>query len=187
MGEKALFLDRDGVINVDRNYVCRIEDCVFIDGIFDLCRKAKTKGYKLIIVTNQAGIARGYYTEADYSTLMDYIGAEFVRQACPLDDVFYCPYHEDGLEPYRKASEDRKPAPGMILKAAQKHNLNLSWCVLIGDKKSDIEAGWRAGVGTLIRVFRDEDIRLLARLDLEDWKGSISPTEDTTIRMHVNS
>ncbi len=164
---KALFLDRDGVINVDRHYVCRIEDCEFIDGIFDLCRKAREKGYKLIVVTNQAGIAKGYYTEQDYLKLMEYIEAEFVRQGCPLDDVFYCPYHEDGVEPYRMASEDRKPAPGMILKAAKKHGLDLPRCILIGDKKSDIEAGWRAGVGTLIRVSEDADIRRLADTDLD--------------------
>lgn len=143
---KALFLDRDGVINVDKHYVYRIEDCEFIEGIFDLCRKAKKKGYKLIVVTNQAGIAKGYYTEEDFHVLMDYIKAEFVRQGCPLDDVFFCPYHIEGLGKYRLDSEDRKPNPGMILKAAQKHNIDLKMSILIGDKKSDVEAGKRAGI-----------------------------------------
>lgn len=175
---KALFLDRDGVINVDRNYVYRLEDCEFIDGIFDLCRKAKAKGYKLIVVTNQAGIAKGYYTEEDYLKLMAFICAEFELQGCPLDDVFYCPFHEEGLGAYRKISEDRKPAPGMILKAAEKYKLNLQESILIGDKKSDIEAGWRAGVGTLIRISNDADIRMLADTNLDESGGVGNMAED---------
>ncbi len=160
---KAVFLDRDGVINRDKNYVYRVEDCEFINGIFDLCRNARSKGYKLLVVTNQAGIAKGYYTEEDFLSLMNYMTAEFERQGCPLDDVFYCPYHEEGLGRFRRASEDRKPAPGMILKAAEKYDLDLSRCMLLGDKESDIEAGRRAGVGTLIRITAESDILNLAR------------------------
>lgn len=148
----ALFLDRDGVINVDKNYVYRIEDCEFVDGIFELCRKAKEMGYKLIVVTNQAGIAKGYFTERDYATFMDYVRGEFEKRGCPLDDAFYCPYHKDGLGEYRKDSEDRKPRPGMILKAAIRHSVDLRSSILIGDKESDVEAGQRAGVGTLIKI-----------------------------------
>lgn len=146
----ALFLDRDGVINVDKNYVHRVEDCEFVDGIFELCRKAKGMGYKLIVVTNQAGIAKGYFTERDYATFMNYVRGEFEKRGCPLDDAFYCPYHKDGLGEYRKDSEDRKPRPGMILKAAARHGVDLRSSVLVGDKESDVEAGRRAGVGTLI-------------------------------------
>lgn len=146
----ALFLDRDGVINVDKNYVYRIEDCEFVDGIFELCCKAKEMGYKLIVVTNQAGIAKGYFTERDYATFMDYVRGEFEKRGCPLDDVYYCPFHEDGIGEYRKDSEDRKPNPGMILKAAARHGVALRSSILIGDKESDVEAGRRAGVETLI-------------------------------------
>ena len=160
---KALFLDRDGVINVDKHYVYRIEDCEFIEGIFDLCRRARSKGYKLLVVTNQAGIAKGYYSEEDFLRFMDYMKAEFERQGCPLDEVFYCPYHEEGQGKYRKESDDRKPAPGMILKAAEKFDLDLNQCVLIGDKRSDIEAGQRAGVGMLIRVSTPLDIMRLVK------------------------
>lgn len=147
---KALFLDRDGVINVDKHYVYKIEDCEFIDGIFDLCRTAKKKGYKLIVITNQAGIAKGYFTEDDFHVFMEYVRSEFIRQGCPLDDVFYCPYHIDGIGKYRKDSWDRKPNPGMLLKAAEKHQIDLSQSVLIGDRQSDIEAGKKAGVKTCI-------------------------------------
>ena len=147
---KALFLDRDGVINVDKHHVYKIEDCEFIDGIFDKCRQAKSKGYKLIVVTNQAGIAKGIYTEEDYFKFRDYVHAEFEKQGCPIDAEYYCPYHIEGFGKYKKDSEDRKPNPGMILKAAKDFNIDLSQSILIGDKESDIEAGKRAGITTNI-------------------------------------
>lgn len=153
MTNKALFLDRDGVINVDKHYVYRVEDCEFIEGIFDLCRKAKQDGYLVIVVTNQAGIAKGKYTEEDYFKFRDYVHAEFVKQGCPIDAEYYCPYHTDAvIEKYCKNSEDRKPNPGMILKAQKDFDIDLSKSILIGDKQSDIEAGKRAGVGKLINV-----------------------------------
>lgn len=153
MTNKALFLDRDGVINVDKHYVYRVEDCEFIEGIFDLCRKAKQDGYLVIVVTNQAGIAKGKYTEEDYFKFRDYVHAEFVKQGCPIDAEYYCPYHADAvIEKYCKDSEDRKPNPGMILKAQKDFDIDLSQSILIGDKQSDIEAGKRANVGKLINV-----------------------------------
>lgn len=153
MTNKALFLDRDGVINVDKHYVYRVEDCEFIEGIFDLCRKAKQDGYLVIVVTNQAGIAKGKYTEEDYFKFRDYVHAEFVKQGCPIDAEYYCPYHTDAvIEKYCKDSEDRKPNPGMILKAQKDFDIDLSQSILIGDKETDIEAGKRANVGKLINV-----------------------------------
>lgn len=149
---KALFLDRDGVINVDKNYLYRIEDCEFIDGIFELCRAAKKKQYKIIVITNQAGIAKGYYTENDYKILMDYISREFIKQNCPLDDIYYCPFHINGIGKYKKDSEDRKPNTGMLIKAINKYKLDTANSILIGDKESDILAGKRAGIGTLIKI-----------------------------------
>lgn len=149
---KALFLDRDGVINVDYGYVYKIEDCKFVPGIFDLCAAAKSSGFKLIVVTNQAGIAKGYYTEDDFKIFMDHVKREFLAKNCPLDDIFYCPYHIDGVPPRNIESPDRKPAPGMLLKAARKHNLDLSQCALIGDRETDILAGINAGVGANILI-----------------------------------
>lgn len=143
---KALFLDRDGVINIDKHHVYKIADCEFVDGIFDLCRQAKNKGYLLVVVTNQAGIAKGIYTEEDYFRFRDYVHAEFARQGCPLDAEYYCPYHPQGLGKYAKVSNWRKPAPGMILQAAKDLNINLSESILIGDKESDIQAARAAGI-----------------------------------------
>ena len=144
---KALFLDRDGVINIDYGYVYKIEDCRFVPGIFDLCARARELGYKIIVVTNQSGVARGYFGEDDFLKFMDYVRGVFQARGCPIDDVFYCPYHKDGLPPWNIDSPDRKPAPGMILKAARKHNIDLRASALIGDSESDVQAGKSAGVG----------------------------------------
>lgn len=149
---KALFLDRDGVINEDKHHVYKISDCVFIEGIFDFCRKYKKAGYKLIVVTNQAGIAKGIYTKNDYFNFRDYIHNVFEENGCPIDGEYYCPFHQDAtVQMYRADSEDRKPNPGMIFKAAKDFNIDLSESVLIGDKESDIEAGRKAGIRELIK------------------------------------
>jgi D-glycero-D-manno-heptose 1,7-bisphosphate phosphatase len=142
---KVLFLDRDGVINVDKGYVYKIEDIEFIDGIFDLCKTYQDKGYEIIIITNQAGIARGYYTEEDFIKLMDWMKKKFEKRGINILDVFYCPHHPD----FTGECSCRKPKPGMILEAAKKYNIDLKSSVLIGDKISDIEAGKRAGISKL--------------------------------------
>lgn len=145
---RALFLDRDGVINVEKNYVHKIEDFLFIEGIFELVRFFRKKGFKIIVITNQAGIARGFYTEDDFEKLNSWMLSEFEKRDARIDDVYYCPYHpENGIGEYKKNSYDRKPNPGMILKAKEKYNLDLSDSWLIGDKASDIQSGLNAGVG----------------------------------------
>jgi D-glycero-D-manno-heptose 1,7-bisphosphate phosphatase len=150
---KALFLDRDGVINVEKNYVYRIEDFEFIDGIFELCVKAQALGFKLVVITNQAGIARGYYAEADYERLTAWMVDRFAARGVRIDRVYYCPYHPTaGIGGYRRESFDRKPHPGMILRAKEELNLDLSRSVLIGDKDTDMEAGRAAGVKYNLRL-----------------------------------
>ena len=145
---RALFLDRDGVINVDHGYVHRPEQIDFLDGIFELCREASELNYLIIVITNQAGIGRGYYTEQQFHDLMSWIGQEFTAQGAHIDQVYFCPYHaQHGIGDYKKESLFRKPEPGMILQAADEHHLNLADSILVGDKVSDIEAGLTAGVG----------------------------------------
>ena len=149
--KKALFLDRDGVINVDNGYVYKIQDFVFIEGIFDFLLHFQAEGYLLIIVSNQAGIARGYYTVRDYEVLNAWLLDEFSKRGIHIAKTYYCPYHPIvGHGEYLKDSPDRKPNPGMILKARDEFTLDLEASVLIGDKNSDMEAGRRAGVGRLI-------------------------------------
>lgn len=144
---KALFLDRDGVINVDHGYVCTPERVEFIEGIFKLCRQAKALGYLLIVITNQAGIGRGFYTEADFHQLTDWMRGVFEQEGCVIDAVYFCPTHPtQGLGHYRRESPQRKPNPGMILDAMEDFDIDLDRSLLVGDKLSDIEAGRAAGV-----------------------------------------
>ncbi|MEO1122842.1 MAG: HAD family hydrolase [Cyanobacteria bacterium J06635_15] len=152
---RALFLDRDGVVNQDRKYVYRPEQIEFVEGIFDLCRHARQLSNLLFIVTNQSGIGRGYYTEADFYQLTGWMLSVFEEQACPIDQVYYCPYHPTaGIGKYQRESNWRKPQPGMILAAAQAFNLDLSSSVLVGDQYRDIAAGQAAGVGCNILYAR---------------------------------
>lgn len=144
---KALFLDRDGVINHDSGYTSKIDEFHFIDGIFELCRAAKRLGYLIIIVTNQSGIGRGYYSEQEFLYLTDWMKRRFICEGAPITNVYFCPYHaEFGVGGYRKDSFDRKPNPGMLLHAAEDYKIDLMRSILIGDKASDLVAAMRAGV-----------------------------------------
>lgn len=166
MHNRALFLDKDGVINVDHGYVCTRERTDFVDGIFELCRTATQRGYLTIVVTNQAGIARGYYTESDFLAYMDWVRGEFARHGATLDAVYYCPHHPVyGIGKYLRDCDCRKPKPGMLLQAAREHDVDLSASVLIGDKPSDTAAGRAAGVGTLIELPAPDGTRAPGVLD----------------------
>ncbi|MDO9461780.1 MAG: HAD family hydrolase [Alphaproteobacteria bacterium] len=148
---RALFLDRDGVINADDGYTYKIEEFRFIDGIFDLCRAAHALDYLLIVVTNQAGIGRGYYTEDDFQRLTAWMQERFAAEEAPLTAIYHCPYHTDGIGEYRRQSDWRKPAPGMLLQAAEDFALDLPASLLIGDSEHDIVAARRAGLGAAVR------------------------------------
>ncbi len=135
---KALFLDRDGVINLDHGHVYKKENFEFVEGIFDLCHYAQNKGYLIIIVTNQAGIAKGYYTEEQFLELTEWIEENFSKQGIKITKTFYCPYHKEAvIEKYRQDSFDRKPNPGMLLKAIDEFNIAADKSLMIGDKISD--------------------------------------------------
>ena len=150
---KALFLDRDGIINIDHGYVYKKEDFEFIEGIFELCQKAISLHYKIIVITNQAGIARGYYTQNDFLTLTQWMENIFQQHNVEITDVFYCPHHPtNGVNEFKKECNCRKPAPGMILIAQQKHNISLKESIFIGDKESDMIAAKNAGIEKRILV-----------------------------------
>ena len=152
---RALFLDRDGVINHDVGYAHRWEEFKFVDGIFDLCRFAKQQGYLLVVVTNQAGIGRGFYTEADFHALTEKMCERFQCEGAPIDRVYFSPFHpEHGLGRYKLDSPCRKPNPGMILRAAGELAISLEESILVGDKESDILAGRSAGVGCNLLFLR---------------------------------
>ena len=145
---KALFLDRDGTINVEKNYVFKIEDFEFIDGIFELIKSYQEKGFLIFIITNQAGIARGYYTEEDYKTLTNWMLEQFQKKGITITKVYHCPHHPE----ITGSCRCRKPNPGMILDAIKEFNIDPVNSVLIGDKKSDILAGEKAGLGKNIYI-----------------------------------
>ena len=144
---KALFLDRDGLINIDHAYVYRQEDFDFVDGIFQVCRATQAKGYELIVVTNQSGIGRGYYTEADFHVISNWMLDQFKQNGILVKDVYFCPYHPTSAKgDYKKDMPCRKPHPGMLLDASKDHQIDLSQSIMFGDSVKDVEAGDAAGV-----------------------------------------
>ncbi len=169
---RGLILDRDGVVNEDSGYLHRIEECRFVDGIFELTAAFAARGFAIVIASNQSGIGRGYYTEADFERLMAWMKSEFARRGVTIAGVYYCPDHPtEGVGPYRRANPWRKPGPGMLLQAARDLDLDLARSWTVGDKMSDIDAGRAAGVGTLVRydrlapdVVRCQDFWVVPRL-----------------------
>lgn len=140
--KKALFLDRDGVINIELNYLYKIEDFKFIDGIFELCRHYQNLGYIIIVVTNQSGIARNYYNESDFEKLTAWMIDEFAKDGIKITKVYHCPHHPD----ISGECSCRKPEPGMILQAQKEFDIDLKSSILVGDKERDIEAAMEAGI-----------------------------------------
>ncbi|WP_447585104.1 D-glycero-alpha-D-manno-heptose-1,7-bisphosphate 7-phosphatase [Pseudoxanthomonas mexicana] len=146
---KALFLDRDGVINVNHGYVHTPEQTDWVAGIFELVEHAHAAGFVPVVVTNQAGIARGYYDEAQFERYTCWMHECFAQRGTPLLATYHCPHHpEAGLGEWKVACGCRKPEPGMLLQASRDWKLDLSLSVLVGDQRSDIEAAGRAGVRT---------------------------------------
>ncbi|MEQ9520598.1 MAG: HAD family hydrolase [Parvibaculum sp.] len=151
--QTVLFLDRDGVINVDKGYVNRQQDFEFVSGIFELVRIARSNGFGVIVVTNQSGIGRGYYSEADFQRLTTWMLAEFIDQQAPIDHVYHCPFHPEATLPeFRQNHPWRKPSPGMLLAAVEQFDTNLANSVFVGDKRTDVQAGIAAGIGTMLHL-----------------------------------
>lgn len=158
-GAKAAFLDRDGVINRDKEYVYKVEDFEFLDGVFEACRRLNALGYKIVIVTNQSGIGRGYFTEADFNRLNEWMARRFLEEGVTITGTYFCPDHpEHGVGAYKRESAYRKPGPQMILEAAHDHGLDLQASFIAGDKISDIQAGQAAGVGRCFVIGDPDDV-----------------------------
>ncbi|MBD1581551.1 D-glycero-beta-D-manno-heptose 1,7-bisphosphate 7-phosphatase [Pseudoalteromonas sp. S16_S37] len=151
--QKAIFLDRDGVINVDHAYVHKIEDFEFIDGVFEACQQFVAKGYIIVVVTNQSGIGRGYYNEQQFSQLSDWMCEEFAKHRVNISKVYYCPHHpHKALPQFKQECDCRKPSPGMLTQAIEEFDIDVTQSVMVGDKLSDIEAARAAGLGKAILV-----------------------------------
>jgi D-glycero-D-manno-heptose 1,7-bisphosphate phosphatase len=143
---KVVFLDRDGVINKEVRYLYKEDDFEFINGVFEACEYFQATGYKLVIITNQSGIARGLYKEEDFHTLTKWMLKQLANQGIEILDVFFCPHGPDST------CKCRKPQPGMLLKACDKFDIDMENSWMIGDKEADIQAANSAGVKNTILV-----------------------------------
>lgn len=143
---KAVFLDRDGTINVEKDYLFRIEDFEFIPGAPKAIRRLKEAGFKVIVVTNQSGVARGYYTLDDVKILHEHIQKELAKFKTSVDGFYICPHHPtSGIGNFLRDCDCRKGKPGLLLQASVEHGIDLSRSFMIGDKIADVEAGLNAG------------------------------------------
>ncbi len=153
MSKPAVFIDRDGVINVDRGYVHKRDDFEYIDGVFEATKKLKEMGYLLVLVTNQSGIARGMFTEDQFEILTEWMDWNFADNDVDFDGIYYCPHHPEAtVEKYKEACDCRKPNPGMLVSAQRFLDIDMENSIMIGDKKEDMMAAQAAGVGTRILV-----------------------------------
>ena len=143
---KTIFLDRDGVINNEISYLHKIDEFVFIDGIFKACQDFRHLGYHIIIVTNQSGISRGYFSEEDFHTITDWMLTQFEINDVNILDVFHCPHSPEAN------CSCRKPKPGMFIQAQKKYKINMDESWMIGDSERDIKAASLAGIKNTIIV-----------------------------------
>jgi len=151
--KKTLFLDRDGIINVDHGYVYKTEEFEFIEEIFNVCLDAQRKGYQIIVITNQSGIARGKYTVEQFKQLSSWMKGVFKEKGVDILDVYFCPHHPvKGIGEYLQNCSCRKPEPGMILQAAKEYDVDLKRSVFIGDKISDMQAAKSACIENRIML-----------------------------------
>ena len=168
----ALFLDRDGVINVDIGHAHKIEHIIFLPGIFELVIRANRLGYAVLIVTNQAGIGKGLYTVSEFEFLMHWIIAEFKSRGAIIDDFAYCPHHPQAITPaLRLDCRCRKPRSGMIFDLALKHQINLAQSVFIGDRHTDVIAANGASVPEVYLFNNPEEIDFLT----DDLQNLVKP------------
>ena len=138
MKKKALFLDRDGIVNEDVRYPYKPEQIVFCEGIFDICREALEKNYLIIIMTNQAGVAKGHFKEDDVLRLHEWMKSQFSDHGIEVTAFYYCPFHKEGIvQEYCKDDDCRKPKPGMFLKASEDFDIDFQRSLMVGDKPSD--------------------------------------------------
>lgn len=148
--KRAVFLDRDGTINIEKEYLYRKEDFEFIPGVPEAIRLLNEAGILVVVVTNQSGVARGYYTEDDVEHLHRHIARKLEEAGARVDAWLYCPHHPSGRGSYSLPCDCRKPMPGMLRQAARRYDIDLENSIMIGDKLADVEAGLAAGCRTIL-------------------------------------
>lgn len=149
----AIFLDRDGTINVDYGYVSEIDNFKFIDGVIDAMRELKKMGFALVLVTNQSGIARGMFSEDQFMQLTEWMDWSLASRDVDLDGIYFCPHHPEAtVEGLRQSCDCRKPQSGMLLTAQQELNIDMASSCMVGDKIEDMLAAKAVGVGKKVLV-----------------------------------
>ncbi|MBK5073243.1 D-glycero-beta-D-manno-heptose 1,7-bisphosphate 7-phosphatase [Budviciaceae bacterium CWB-B4] len=149
----AVFLDRDGTINIDHGYVHEIDQFQFIDGVIEACAELKKMGFALVLVTNQSGIARGKFTEDQFMILTEWMDWSLADRDVDLDGIYYCPHHPEGtISEFTQTCDCRKPQPGMLLSAQKELNIDMAASYMVGDKPEDMQAAINAGVGHKVLV-----------------------------------
>jgi D-glycero-D-manno-heptose 1,7-bisphosphate phosphatase len=189
---RAAFLDRDGVINIDRGYVVRREDFQFVAGALEGARRLHDLGFLLVVASNQSGIGRGLYTEDEFHALTTWMRDEFLAAGAPLSGVYFCPHHPtEALGKYRRSCGCRKPAPGMLLAAARDLGIDLQSSAMFGDKDSDLEAARAAGVS--LRVLLGTDSREVPAmppahgLATAAFRGLLEATADSALLVSAST
>jgi D-glycero-D-manno-heptose 1,7-bisphosphate phosphatase len=182
---QAVLLDRDGTLIHDKHYLDTPEGVEWHDGAFEALRRLEEAGYRLFVVTNQSGVARGKMTEEDVQSIHERMRENLQKNDIVVEDFYYCPYLEDAKDPeYRRESNLRKPSPGMLLEAKEDYDLDLTNSYMIGDKPSDVEAGARAGTSTIL-VNTGKDVRpdeFPADYDSPDHRVDSLPEASRVIR-----
>nr|WP_226376345.1 D-glycero-beta-D-manno-heptose 1,7-bisphosphate 7-phosphatase [Pantoea stewartii] len=149
----AIFLDRDGTLNVDHGYVHEIDHFQFIDGVIEALQQLKKMGFALVVVTNQSGIARGMFSEDQFMQLTEWMDWSLADRDVDLDGIYFCPHHPDAtVEAYRQQCDCRKPQPGMLLAAQEELHIDMAASYMVGDKLEDMQAAQAAGVGKKVLV-----------------------------------
>ena len=168
MSKPAIFFDRDGVLNVDVGYLYKIEDFQWIDGAIEAIKYFNDKDYYVFVITNQSGVARGYYKEEDINKLHNWMNQELAKYDAHIDEFFYCPHHVKGIiKDYSFDCECRKPKIGMIKKALDKYDVQLESSLLIGDKDSDIECAENAGIKKILFNRNNNLLKIILGVNIE--------------------
>ncbi len=162
---KAIFLDRDGTLNIEKNYLYRIEDFEFIKGMPEAIRKWNELGYLVIVITNQAGVARGYYREEDVKILHEYINECLKKLGAHINSFYYCPHHPtEGIGKYKIECNCRKPKTGLLEKAIVEFSIDVNKSYLFGDKESDLEAGSKMKIKSFLVDGKSFDINYYSKI-----------------------
>jgi D-glycero-D-manno-heptose 1,7-bisphosphate phosphatase len=179
--KRAVFIDRDGTINEEKEYLYRTEDFVFIPGVVQAIRMLNDAGFLVVVVTNQSGVARGYYSEEDVHQLHRYISAQLEQHGARVDAWYYCPHHPAGRGSYALPCRCRKPLPGMLLEAAGRFAIDLESSIMIGDKLIDLQAGIAAGCRSiLVRTGYGSEEELSCHSGIEVYDDLLAAAESLT-------